>query len=268
MSPRSSSSAVGPEKRTSPFSMKYARSAMVSATFTDCSTRMIVQPCVVDARARCSSSCSTIVGREAERQLVDDQQLGLGDERHAQRELLLLAAGQVAGHAGPSAPGGAGTRRAPRRCAPATSASSSSAYSHVPALKCSATVSVGKTALPPGTWTMPSLRGLDGVGVGDVAPVEEDGAADRVDQPADGLEQRRLAGAVGAEQGDDLALRDLDVDAEEDLHRVVGDVDALAHQQRPFAAPASSPRGCARRSRACWPPGRRRGARSAGPTRR
>ena len=45
---RSSSSAVGPWNRISPFSMKYAVSAMVSARFTDCSTRMIVVPCVAD----------------------------------------------------------------------------------------------------------------------------------------------------------------------------------------------------------------------------
>ena len=39
------------------------------------------------------------------------------------------------------------------------------------------------------------------------------------DEARDRLEQRRLAGAVGAEQGDDLALVDLEVDAEEHLHR-------------------------------------------------
>ena len=75
-------------------------------------------------------------------------------------------------------------------------------------------------------------RGAGGrVGVRDVATVEVDGAADRVDQTADGLEQGRLARAVGAEQGDDLALSDLHVDAEQHLHAVVGHVDATAGQQ-------------------------------------
>ncbi len=46
---RPSSSAVGPWKRISPFSMKYAVSAIVSATFTDCSTRMTVVPCSFSA---------------------------------------------------------------------------------------------------------------------------------------------------------------------------------------------------------------------------
>ena len=61
MSSRSRSSAVGPSKRTSPFSMKYARWATVRATLIDCSTRMIAVP---DAwmRRTTPSSCSTIVG--------------------------------------------------------------------------------------------------------------------------------------------------------------------------------------------------------------
>ena len=40
-------------------------------------------------------------------------------------------------------------------------------------------------------------------------------------RPVMHLEERRLAGAVGAEQGDDLALVDVEVEAEEDLHRPV-----------------------------------------------
>ena len=47
--------------------------------------------------------------------------------------------------------------------------------------------------------------GLPGVGVGDVATFEEDGAAHRVGGAADRAQQRRLAGAVRAEQRDDLA---------------------------------------------------------------
>ena len=44
-----------------------------------------------------SSSCADDRGREAERQLVDHEQLGPGHERAAEREHLLLAAGEVAG---------------------------------------------------------------------------------------------------------------------------------------------------------------------------
>ena len=67
---------------------------MVSATLTDCSTRMIVVP---------SSASSPHHGqqlfdddrRQAERQLVDHEQSGSRDQGHAEREHLLLAAGQV-----------------------------------------------------------------------------------------------------------------------------------------------------------------------------
>ena len=40
------------------------------------------------------------------------------------------------------------------------------------------------------------------------------------------LQQRRLAGAVRAEQGDDLALADVEVDAEQHLHVAVAHVEA------------------------------------------
>ena len=86
----------GPEKRISPFSMKYAVSATVRATFTDCSTRMIVVPCVL-MLAQHREQLLDDHRRQAERQLVDHQQPRLGEERHAQREHLLLAAGQVGG---------------------------------------------------------------------------------------------------------------------------------------------------------------------------
>ena len=53
-------------------------------------------------------------------------------------------------------------------------------------------------------------------------------ARGRLHQPADALEQRRLAGAVRAEQRDDLVLAHAEVDVEQDLHRPVGHVDARA----------------------------------------
>src|SRR5205807_4263730 len=76
------------------------------------------------------------------------------------------------------------------------------------------------------------------VGAGDVVAVESDLAGARVDEPGYGLEQRRLAGAVGAEEGHDLPLLDLEVDAEEHLHRPVGDVDALAFDDLPGDTPS------------------------------
>ncbi len=68
--------------------------------------------------------------------------------------------------------------------------------------------------------------------VGDVATVEQDGAARRLLGAADGAQQGRLAGAVGAEQRDDLALADVEVGAEQHLHTFVADIDATAEQER------------------------------------
>ena len=87
--------------------------------------------------------------------------------------------------------------------------------------------------------------------VGDLAPVEDHRAAVGLDHAGDRLQQRRLAGAVRAEQRDDLALVDLEVDAEQHLHAAVGDVEPAHEQQlrpalrgarrRPRNAPRPSP---------------------------
>ena len=67
---------------------------------------------------------------------------------------------------------------------------------------------------------------------GDVPPVEQDLAALGRGEPGDGPQQRRLAGAVGAEHGEDLALVDVDADVEEDLGAAVGHLEADALEQR------------------------------------
>ena len=152
MSGRSSSSAVGPVEADLALLHEHGPLGQLSATFTDCSTRTIVVPLRVDRRARSRAAGSTIVGRQAERQLVDHQQLGLGEERLRQREHLLLAARQVAGQLVPSARAGPGSssstslggRRSTSRAVVADTASRR-------ARRFSATVSVGNTPRPPGT---------------------------------------------------------------------------------------------------------------------
>src|SRR6202008_4997207 len=76
-------------------------------------------------------------------------------------------------------------------------------------------------------------------GPGDVVPVEEHLAGTGVDETGHRLQERRLAGAVGAEEGDDLAFVDLEVDTEEDLHRPVGDVESLALDELSGGTPSS-----------------------------
>ena len=134
MSPRSSSSAVGPEKRTSPFSMKYARGRRRERDVH----RLLDEDDRAALRVDLAHDVEQLLDdrrRQAERQLVDDQQLRLGDERHAERELLLLAAGQVAGQLVPAL---AQPREAVEhlaRCGASTSVGSSLANSQVPGLE-------------------------------------------------------------------------------------------------------------------------------------
>ena len=89
-------SAAGPWNRTSPFSRNTARSATARATSADCSTSTIVHPAVRASSSR-GRSWLDDEGGQPEGQLVDEQQPGTGEQRHGQGELLLLAAGQVAG---------------------------------------------------------------------------------------------------------------------------------------------------------------------------
>ena len=112
--------------------------------------------------------------------------------------------------------------------------------SHAASRRFSATVSVGNTPWPPGHLHDAAIGDLVRRRVGDVRAVEEDRAVDRRrPRPEMALEQRRLAGAVGAEQGDDLALVDLEVDVEQHLHAVVV-------RRRGCGRPAAWPRrGCA-----------------------
>ena len=91
-------------------------------------------------------------GRESERGLVEKEQVGLGDERPRDRELLLLAAGEdarravaVAATTGKSAATRARSSSAPSRGRRPTS----------PSLRFSSTVSSGKMCRPSGTSATP-----------------------------------------------------------------------------------------------------------------
>ena len=95
-SSRSASSAAGPSKRTRPFSMNTARSAIARATLSDCSTMIIVWPAAF--------SCSTIDEqllhhhrRQAERQLVDDQHPGSCSSTRASASICCWPPESVAG---------------------------------------------------------------------------------------------------------------------------------------------------------------------------
>src|SRR5581483_10814694 len=79
-----------------------------------------------------------------------------------------------------------------------------------------------------------------GIGAGDVPAVERDRPGRRVDEAGQRLQQGRLAGAVGAEKGDDLAVLDVEVHAEKHLHRPVGHVEPAAGNERAQRRPPES----------------------------
>ena len=163
---------------------------------------------------------------EARRRLVEQQQPGLGHQRPAdldepslaeaepldrlvgevgEPEQLehLVAAGDLVGPGPPAAdrgPSRTGRRR--RRTRSAMS-------------RCSRTVRVGEQldALEraPDAAPGPLVHGEPG----DVVAVELDGAAVAAEHPEQAVEERRLAGAVRADEADPLALVDVDVDAVE-----------------------------------------------------
>ena len=67
--------------------------------------------------------------------------------------------------------------------------------------------------------------------IGDVAAIELDLAGAGARLAEDRHHQRRLAGAVGADQGDDLAGIDLDVDALQRLDLAVSGAQAADREQ-------------------------------------
>ena len=149
--------------------------------------------------ATTSSSWATIVGARPSENSSIISSSGRSSA-HRRGEHLLLAAGEVAGQLA----GVLEDREQVDTSARAATRSGSSRNSQDARRRFSATESVGNTPLPPGMsaapWVMRSARGT-----GDVLAVEGHGARLGRHQPADRLEQRGLAGAVGAEQGDDLA---------------------------------------------------------------
>ena len=88
------------------------------------------------------------------------------------------------------------------------------------------------------------------VRVGDHPPVEQDVAVVDVVEQVDAAQQRRLAGAGGADQRDRLVLADLEVDPAQHLGLAVGLGDALdLEHDLAHAGATSGPR--ARRVPAC-----------------
>src|SRR5690606_34751015 len=82
-----------------------------------------------------------------------------------------------------------------------------------------------KDLAPLGYVAQPALHDVCGVARGDVLAVELDRSLERVDDARNRLQDRRLAGAVGPEDGRDLAFAHLQADPADGLDRTIGALD-------------------------------------------
>ena len=103
------------------------------------------------------------------------------------------------------------------------------------------TVSSVNVPRPSGTCAIPARR--DGLRPAAERLARERDLARAPHRAGDRAQRRRLAGAVRAEHGDDLALGDLERDAAQRLHRPVARLDALELEQRVTASLSSGSRG-------------------------
>ena len=71
-----------------------------------------------------------------------------------------------------------------------------------------------------------------GLGVGDRPPVEPHDTPVGDPKPGDGPQQGRLPGAVGTEEGNDLPVGDIEIDVEEHLDRPVAEVEVANLHRR------------------------------------
>ena len=228
----------------------------LSATFTDCSTTTMVVP-GRGTSLTTSSSWPTMVGASPSDSSSIISTFGRHHERHGQGEHLLLAAREVSGLLM-----GALARMGNR------------------SITLAWRLGHRAVVLADHPRAEPEVL-VDGERREDAAPARHEGeapAGDRLrlvagDRPRRRAARRRadltspltpfssvdLPGPVGPEQRDDLALVDLEVDPEEDLHRPVGDLDLLARERPARARRGGRPPPFAgRRGRPARQPCRRR----------
>ena len=100
----------------------------------------------------------------------------------------------------------------------------------------------GKMRRPSGTWMTPRLT-IRVERPGELVALEADRAAERAVQPRDVVVQRGLADAVAAQDGHDLALADVEIDAAQDLDLAVAGTQAadFKHGTPPALARSAAP---------------------------
>ncbi len=178
-------------------------------------------------------SWPTIVGARPSDSSSISSSFGIGDQRLAHRQHLLLAAGEVAGQL-VDAVASRGNSSSTRSSASRAACASLRFIQRQPQV-----LPHGQRredARAAGHHHHAALGDLVGRADRDVLAGEAHRALRWVSRSGDRLEQRRLAGAVGAEQGDDLALVDVEVEPEQDLHGPVGRVEVSHLEERLIAS--------------------------------
>ena len=222
-----SASSRGPLHTILPSSMNASVSATFSAFCACSSTSRTAQPRVAQLDDRLHHR----VGgerREAERRLVGDEHLRRVGERGRQAQHLLLAAGEQAGDLLAPFGRGSGTAR---------SACWRSVGSRRSTVRFSSTVRPGKMPRASGTRSRPSRAPSERRRRAVMSrPSSSTVPSVGVDHAGGDRAERRLAGAVGAEQRDDRAAGELQVDAVEHLDVAVAGDDAVHREHRIGAA--------------------------------
>jgi hypothetical protein len=169
---------------------------------------------------------------QAQRQLVDQHVAWLGDQRLGQHDHLLLAAGQGAGQGGQPV-GELGEQLEDPGPAGLGLLAGQGVAGHAQVVF---NAQVGEQAAALGDDRDAGLADAFRAPAGDVVVVEEDGPGFGLQHAADGQDQGGFTRAVRAEEGGDLAGRDLDRDLLDDGTAAALDGE-VAYLERAHATP-------------------------------
>ncbi len=158
-------------------------------------------------RRSAASSSSTMMGARPSSRLVEQHQARVQDQRAAERQHLLLAAGELVAEVAPPLLQPREHARRPARTVQGPGRAT--------AVMFSSTVSERKMLRSCGTQPMPAAARSVRPQPGDVAPGKPDAPALAGRQADDGVDQRRLARAVAAQQRQRAAVAERKADAAE-----------------------------------------------------
>ena len=174
--------------------------------------------------------------RQPERELVDHQQPGSGDERLREAQHLLLPTGEVAG-------GGVPPRSEDGEVRQRILGGLSDVLRFVEVgppgdLEALGHREIGEDPAPARHLDDPEARDPIGIQAGDVLTVEDHLPGGRAGEPGDRSQECGLAGAVGAQQRDELPVLHVQVDPREHGTAVVPRVDGAQHEEAGPSLPA------------------------------